>query len=154
MLPASVRDLERIGGAVCLDFVNTVDPRYVSDRIEYLPDYDALLEWSIATGLLDRSGADRLGDIARHRPQLARAVHRRALALREALFELLRREPGPDLAASLETLNAELARSRTQQVVERVLGGHCPRPRALADRIVGRRLAHVTPSRSGSGVRG
>jgi predicted RNA-binding Zn ribbon-like protein len=123
VLPVNVRELERIGGAVCLDFVNTVDPRYVSDRIEYVPDYDALLKWSVGAGLLDPSDADRLGDIARHRPQLAGAVHRRALALREALFELLRREPGPDRAASLATLNAELARSRTQQVVERALGG-------------------------------
>jgi predicted RNA-binding Zn ribbon-like protein len=123
VLSVNVRDLERIGGAVCLDFVNTVDPRYVTDRIEYVPDYDALLEWSVDTGLLDRSSADRLGEIARHRPQMARAVHRRALALREALFELLRKEPGPDRAASLEMLNAELARSRTQQVVERAIGG-------------------------------
>jgi len=112
------RDLERIGGAACLDFVNTVDPRHAPGRVDYLPDYAALLEWSVANDLLDRAGADRLADIARQRPRTARAVHRRALALREALFVLLRRQPGGGHAAPLETLNAELSKARRQELVD------------------------------------
>jgi predicted RNA-binding Zn ribbon-like protein len=109
--------LDRIGGITCLDFVNTVDPRYANDRIEYLSDYPALLEWSVANRLLDPQEADRLALAARRRPSQARQVHRRAVALREALFELLRREPGPARSAALETLNRELTRSPQLQIV-------------------------------------
>ena len=28
-----------VGGALCLDFVNTVDPRHAADRREYLDSY-------------------------------------------------------------------------------------------------------------------
>jgi predicted RNA-binding Zn ribbon-like protein len=35
-----------VGGALCLDFVNTVDPRHAADRREYLDSYPALAAWS------------------------------------------------------------------------------------------------------------
>jgi predicted RNA-binding Zn ribbon-like protein len=116
MLSVHLDELERIGGALCLDFVNTVDPRYGAEQIEYLPDYQALLDWSVAASSLEPEEAERLRGFARDRPQAARNVHRRAIALREALFELLRRETGATRAGALVTLNAELARARRQQI--------------------------------------
>ena len=34
-----------IGGALGLDFVNTVDPRHATERREYLDSYPALVAW-------------------------------------------------------------------------------------------------------------
>ena len=42
-----------IGGALCLDFVNTVDPRHASGRREYLDSYPALVAWGGHTGVID-----------------------------------------------------------------------------------------------------
>jgi predicted RNA-binding Zn ribbon-like protein len=112
-----IGQLERIGGAVCLDFVNTVDPRYGPDSIDYLPDYQALLEWAVTAGLVERNQAERLHSIARHQPQVARGVYRRAIALRDAAFELFRGKPMVPKAQSLSTLNAELSRSPGRQLI-------------------------------------
>jgi predicted RNA-binding Zn ribbon-like protein len=86
----SLARLPRRGGALCLDFVNTVDPRYGDERTEYLPDYAALVDWSVWVGALPAERRDAL---------LAaldgEAVFRRAHALRERLHALL----GPRRAA-------------------------------------------------------
>jgi predicted RNA-binding Zn ribbon-like protein len=69
---------EQVGGALALDFVNTRDA-WLNDarRHEFLPDYDALVAWALATGAV-AAPPRRRGDEA--------AVHARALALRDALF--------------------------------------------------------------------
>jgi predicted RNA-binding Zn ribbon-like protein len=74
---------ERVGGALVLDFVNTRDA-WLNEarRHEFLRDYDALVAWALAAGALAAPPGG--GDDARRR-----AVHRRALALRDALFALL-----------------------------------------------------------------
>jgi predicted RNA-binding Zn ribbon-like protein len=115
--------LERIGGVVCLDFVNTVDPRYAADRLEFLPDYQALLDWAVRAGSLGSDEADRLAEIARHRPHAARALLRRAIGLREALFELFGREPRAARTSALSTLNSELARARRPEIRQLPRGG-------------------------------
>ena len=38
----SVEALSLVGGSLCLDFVNTVDPRHSPDRAEYLIDAETL----------------------------------------------------------------------------------------------------------------
>ena len=47
---ATLDRLPVLGGRLCLDFVNTIDPWYGDDRIDYLPDYYALLEWAHRNG--------------------------------------------------------------------------------------------------------
>jgi predicted RNA-binding Zn ribbon-like protein len=116
MSSVKLEALERIGGVVCLDFVNTVDPRYGPARVEYLPDYQALVDWSVGAGLLDAEAAAHLGSIATRRPNEARAIHRRAIDLREAVVTLLRGVGGEPTGA-LATLNGELAKARRREIL-------------------------------------
>src|SRR5262249_55076601 len=76
------------GGALCVDFVNTVDPRFGPNREEFLPDFSALVEWSRYVGIATAEEAD--GYLATASRNAATKIHQRALALREALFQLLR----------------------------------------------------------------
>jgi predicted RNA-binding Zn ribbon-like protein len=99
-----------IGGALCLDFVNTVEPRNRPGGREWLPDYGALVAWSRYAGSLTGPQADRLLREVARRPSAAAAAHAWALALREALYPLFAavaagRAPAP---ADLEALNGAL----------------------------------------------
>ena len=53
-----------IGGALCLDFVNTVDPRHEPGRREYLDSYPALVAWGSHAGVIDADQGDRLREAA------------------------------------------------------------------------------------------
>jgi len=50
-----IRDSEKIGGAACLDFINTVD--WPSLENERLRTYDDALAWGVSAGLLRRGEA-------------------------------------------------------------------------------------------------
>jgi predicted RNA-binding Zn ribbon-like protein len=61
------------GGALCLDFVNTVDPRVGSNAVDHLSSPAAVAEWGVHVGAVDRLvRVDAVG-------------YRRALALRRTL---------------------------------------------------------------------
>lgn len=109
--------IERVGGALCLDFVNTVDPRYAPERTEFLLDYEALLTWALGANLVESAHAEMLAAVASSRPSSAQTVHRRAIALREAIFEIFRDDPR-FRARGLRTLNDELRRAPQHQLVE------------------------------------
>ena len=95
-----------LGGRPCLDFANTVDPRYGDARREYLTSYADLVAWSrVAAGMGDELAA-RLALAADRDQEAARSVLDRALRLREALHRLFSGRPGD---ADLATLNGELA---------------------------------------------
>lgn len=88
------------GGALCLDFANTVYGRGRADEEDHLTGYAHLLSWAEQAGLLDRRRAELLDRRASRHPRAATTVLRRALALREALFGLFAaaaagREPEP-----------------------------------------------------------
>jgi len=102
------RPPQLIGGALCLDFVNTVqwrgDAAAPSDR---LVSYDELLHWARHAGVLVASDVRRLMAEARRRPQAGREALGRAIALREAIARLAvpaRRRAGVDLAVVNEML--------------------------------------------------
>lgn len=80
------------GGAVFLNFINTLD-RTPANTIpafdEISPGYANLLAWSEAAGLVDASQAETLRRIARKDGRAAASVRRRALDLREALFQIV-----------------------------------------------------------------
>jgi predicted RNA-binding Zn ribbon-like protein len=78
--------LPRRGNHPALDFVNSIDPRYGGERVEYLPDYAGLVEWAAWAGVLD--ARDDL--LAAAGSPAAAAVHRRALRLRDDIYALLR----------------------------------------------------------------
>lgn len=101
-------DLPRVGGDLCLDYVNTVDTWQRTDRVDYLSDYQALVAWAARAGALPTSQAERLLDGAATRQPQAHRVHVRAVALRDALFHVL--VPGKRRTAEswLEIVNEEL----------------------------------------------
>jgi predicted RNA-binding Zn ribbon-like protein len=102
-----------VGGILCLDLVNTVDPRHAPDRREYLDDYDAVVAWASHVGAIDEPEARRLRVAGDRAPRAARLVVARARRLREALYRIfggIARGEAPS-ASDLECLNGELSRA-------------------------------------------
>ncbi|MGD8377935.1 MAG: CGNR zinc finger domain-containing protein [Acidobacteriota bacterium] len=97
------------GGALCLDFVNTLGDRPRSED-ERLHGYDDLLRWAGEAGVLDRSARSGLARRAARRSGEAASAFRRAIALRESLFGVFAAlAEGRDASrAELEALNRRL----------------------------------------------
>ena len=76
------------GGTLCLDFTNTVEWRGGEDPLELLPDYPALVAWGRRVQLISDSQLAILMNRAKKEMELAEAVLKRSVALREALFRL------------------------------------------------------------------
>ena len=108
MRRVSVDDLPRVGGDLCLDYVNTVDTWQRTDRVDYLSDYRALVAWAARAGALPTSRAGRLLDGAATRQPQAQRVHVRSVALRDALFHVLAPGERRSVEPWLEIVNEEL----------------------------------------------
>src|SRR5437762_3124989 len=80
-------DLHLVGGALCLDFTNTVSDlaRTVNDRLQ---SYADLLAWSRLAGVLSAPEAEALRAAAEQHPAEAARVLRQACNLREALYRI------------------------------------------------------------------
>jgi predicted RNA-binding Zn ribbon-like protein len=73
---------------LCLDFANTLD-WHASDRPqETLHRYEDFLEWIRAQGVISGERIEGLARRARREPQVAAAVYRRVIALREAIYRI------------------------------------------------------------------
>jgi predicted RNA-binding Zn ribbon-like protein len=102
-----------VGGAPCLDFVNTVGSRSTPSSEEYLNEYSDLLEWARQGKLVGEPLARRLQKHADEHPQLAKRTLSDAISLRETIARIFLAlaggvEPAP---ADLERLNAALPRA-------------------------------------------
>jgi len=75
-----------IGGALCLDFANTLYGHGKTPLHEYLFDYRDLVLWSRHAGSVSDEIAAQLVRKAERFPDDARVVFHRAIALRETLF--------------------------------------------------------------------
>jgi predicted RNA-binding Zn ribbon-like protein len=99
------------GGHPALDFTNTISRRMdPANNRERLTHYGRLVSWGQQAGLLTAKEAERLRAEASRRPRAATATLRRAIVLREAIFDLfvsLARGKRPP-AAALDTVNAAL----------------------------------------------
>ena len=106
-------DVPLIGGALCLDFTNTVGSRLNGAGSDMLRDYADLLAWSVHAGALKAAEARGLLRAAARRPHAARAVRLRAIRLRSALYAVLhaRVDGQAPRAGQLALLNRELARA-------------------------------------------
>jgi predicted RNA-binding Zn ribbon-like protein len=105
---------------LCLDFANTVD-WHASDRPqETLHDYQDLLGWVQAQGIISPHQADALARRLRRERQAAAQVYRRATALREAVYRIFVARIGGIAPARADTsvLNEELRRALVQYHVE------------------------------------
>ncbi|CAN5639063.1 CGNR zinc finger domain-containing protein [soil metagenome] len=91
-LPTDIRpqstEISLDAGDPALDFANTLDDRNAPEPTEGIPDYQALLAFAFASGLIDETACDRLAAEAAKRPYEAVAIHASALALREAIYEV------------------------------------------------------------------
>jgi predicted RNA-binding Zn ribbon-like protein len=84
-----IEKMPLVGGAVCLDFVNTIGARASGSPRERLTRYRDLLVWSQRAGIVDADAAARLARAAKRRPDKAARVLARAYAIRETAYAIL-----------------------------------------------------------------
>ena len=150
-----------LGGAACLDFVNTVarhDDPATSD--DFGSGYVQFLGWCAHESLVDETTARRLAIVAGKEPREAASVRRRVLALRAALRGLLDsiatgNAPGPD---GLAVLNDEVRRARGVEVLAAGEPGLCwqvPAPPSLESPLlaIARDAARVLASDQAARIR-
>ena len=85
---AVLAQLELLGGRICLDFINSVDPRIGDQQHDYLASYADLAQWSAHAHLLTPDQLAALLRAAEQHPRQAGAVFARAIALRETLYRV------------------------------------------------------------------
>lgn len=86
---AWLQNTELIGGAGCLDFINSVSNRLSGDAREHLLCYADLLAWLQRSGMLPAAAARPLLTRAKQDPGGAEATLRRALRLRDSAWRVL-----------------------------------------------------------------
>jgi predicted RNA-binding Zn ribbon-like protein len=86
---ARTRLPRRVGGVLCLNFVNTADYHATDRPVEYLVDPDVLVDWAVDAGALDVGlAAGVRAWVGGHRER-AEAQLAGLLARREALYRVL-----------------------------------------------------------------
>jgi predicted RNA-binding Zn ribbon-like protein len=110
-MTAHAGDLVLLGGELCLDFVNTIEPRGGDRPWEFLIAYSDLVVWSRHVDILTDEEAEGLLRQAAVCQAEAEVVHRRAVALRETLYKIFLSiiEARPADQGDLEQLNAVLS---------------------------------------------
>jgi predicted RNA-binding Zn ribbon-like protein len=98
-------ELALLGGALCLDFVNTAGWRGQPDSAGALCDYEDLVAWAQHVGALSARQSRDLLKRAASEPAHAGTVHEQAISLREALYRVF-----SSLAAGRAAEPADLAR--------------------------------------------
>ena len=111
------RDPERaasqfFGGRVCLDFANTLDWRLTDSPVELIPDYPALLAWSVRRGTLPAGAVARLRGKGAKSPEVG-AVLGEAHRLRAGIWAIAEELIGGS-HARLSALNERLTRLPSQ----------------------------------------
>lgn len=97
-------------GAVCLDFVNTLDDRFKSEPNELLKDYVDVARFAEDTGILPPHAVDRLFALSQSSPAQAQRALAAAIQLREVIYQVFwaRVNQRPVPVAALFTLNQYL----------------------------------------------
>jgi predicted RNA-binding Zn ribbon-like protein len=103
--------LALLGGELCLDFTNTVEPRWEDQPHEFLRSYADLLAWGQHAEILTREEAQHLQRDAQACPTEAAGVLEDAIFLRETLYEIFApiASEQPADAQALAQLNAMLS---------------------------------------------
>jgi predicted RNA-binding Zn ribbon-like protein len=94
-----------VAGAVCLDFVNTLDDRFLPDTKELLKNYIDLARFAEDAGILNDQQVDRLMTKSMQYPDEAQRALASAIQLREAIsdifYALARKKPVPVVALAI-----------------------------------------------------
>src|SRR5947209_5625451 len=98
-------------GYVCLDFANTIDPRYGEHVHDLLVDYDALVSWGARVGLLTEEQAGKLREAGRGQSAEAQLALSQAKDLRETIYRVFSATAAGRLAgaADLDALREAFA---------------------------------------------
>lgn len=80
--------IKLIGGALCLDFVNTVECYGCKDPGEYFNNYQDLIDWSQHVGTIAAGEARKLSRLAAGHPAAANSVRSSAIELRKAIYRI------------------------------------------------------------------
>jgi predicted RNA-binding Zn ribbon-like protein len=121
----SARTIELIGGALCLDFTNTVSTRKEGLSREYLTSYRELVEWSRHARSLGDEEVKFLLQEATHHPDRAAVALEWAIVLRETLYRVFsaivdnRQPQGADLATMNRALHEALSRLEVVPAADR-----------------------------------
>ena len=116
--PVPDHENELAGGALALDFANTVGGTHVRPTHDHLRSYGDMASFAVLAGGLPPSVAKRLAERAERDPKRAAAVYELGIALREsiwAVFSALASGESPrdsDLALIGDAAAAGAARSR------------------------------------------
>jgi predicted RNA-binding Zn ribbon-like protein len=87
-MPLSPSHRMLIGGAVCLDFINSRNRSASEGPFDFFSDYPALLSWGLQLGLLSQSDAENQMEKARRQKRKSRIALERAIELREDIFSV------------------------------------------------------------------
>ena len=85
---AQVQHLRLLGGRLCLDFVNTIEPRHGDRSQEFLTTYADLVAWAAHAGAVTEDDVRPLLERAKRTPAVAAATLATALELRQQLYRL------------------------------------------------------------------
>jgi predicted RNA-binding Zn ribbon-like protein len=116
--PVPDHDIELAGGALALDFANTVGGTHVRPTHDHLRSYGDIAQFAVLADALSPSVAKRLTQRAERDPRRAAAVYELGIALREsiwAVFSALASGESPregDLALIGDAAAAGAARAR------------------------------------------
>lgn len=93
---------ELIAGALCLDFINTLDDRFTNEPKELLKSYIDLTRFGEDTGILEPYQVDHLMEHSQISKQAAQEALKSAIEMREAMYEvfaaILRKKTVPLMA--------------------------------------------------------
>jgi len=112
---STVVEFELTGGALCLDFANTLGDRPRSQN-EHLRTYEDFLRFSRQTGTIPLEDLEGLEQLLRECPTCADAAFERILDVREAIYRIFSAEavgktPGED---DVRILNSALNKAMRQ----------------------------------------
>ncbi len=150
----------RIGGELCLDYVNTMDWHSSDHPVESLHEYGDVVRWAQYGGLLTAEQAEQVLAVARAASQQAQEALDAAHTLRETLYRIFRAatahtvSPADDLAHLNTWLGTTLAHACLlptaagfawgwQEPADRLDALLWPVVRSAADLLTGPQLARV-----------
>jgi predicted RNA-binding Zn ribbon-like protein len=113
----SLDRLDMLGGALCLDFANTVNSR-IAPAHDYLGSYVDLLGWAAKVGAITGEEAALLAAAEERQPERASAALEEALSLRETIYRVFSctaagvQPAEVDLAALWEQYAEAIAKAR------------------------------------------
>lgn len=99
---------ELVSGWLCLEFANTVDNYRRPEPYDFLPDFDALVDFCQRSDALTRTEAEAQKHSAKRQPASGAACLDRAKSLRGTMYAIFSALAGGDepSQAALEVLNA------------------------------------------------